>query len=63
MALRSAGSDASEIAKHLVPLVATLVLAGRVDIPLNPTLFAYLAIVLARSGIASFCAGVPEAKK
>ena len=54
--LQSISSDAFEIARVITPLLAGLKLSGKVPIDLDPWLFAGIAILIARTGIAGFCA-------
>jgi len=54
--LKSGVDDAFEIAKVITPILVPLVLAGTIAIPLNPILFATIAIVIARMGVAGLCA-------
>jgi hypothetical protein len=54
-ALQSVSNDAFDIAKVSTPVLASLSLAGVLTIPLNPVLFAVIALLIARMGIASFC--------
>lgn len=62
--LRSAGDDVKELAKQMVPAVAALILAGKADsVPLSASVVAYTTLLVARMGVAGFCAGVPEPKK
>jgi hypothetical protein len=61
--LRSTGNDAFETSKIVVGVLVPLIIAGTLTIPLSPVLFAFVSLVLARSGVAGFCADVPEPKK
>ena len=54
-ALKSISSDAIEIAKAITPILAGASLARTIVIPLDPFLFAVMALIIARMGIASFC--------
>lgn len=54
-ALKSMSSDAHDIAKIITPIIVPLVLAGALSIPLQPFVFAYLAIFISRMGIATLC--------
>lgn len=54
--LQSLSSDAFEIARVITPLLASLKLSGKIPIDLDPWLFAGIAILIARTGIAAFCA-------
>jgi len=54
-ALQSISDDAFEIAKVITPLLSGLAVAGVLAIPLIPSLFAAIALVVARMGVASLC--------
>lgn len=54
-ALKSVSDDVNEIAKVIVPLLAGAALGGTLIIPLNPILFGWIALIIARSGIATIC--------
>lgn len=54
-ALQCVTNDVNEIAKVIVPLLAGAVIAGTLIIPLNPILFGWIALVIARSGVATIC--------
>lgn len=56
-ALQSVSNDANEVAKVIVPVLIPLILAGTIVISLNPVLFGWLAIIIAKMGVSSFCAG------
>jgi|GEM_PF-6347467 len=56
-ALQTLSNDTFEIAKVSTPILLGLVAGGILTIPLSPMLFAAIAFIIARSGIASFCAG------
>jgi hypothetical protein len=62
-ALKSASNDAFEIAKITTPILVPLALVGTIAIPLNPLLFAIIALVIARMGIASLCADFDKKDK
>ena len=55
-ALKTLSNDTFEIAKVTTPILLGLVGGGILIIPLSPMLFAAIALIIARSGIASFCA-------
>lgn len=59
-ALQTTSNDAFEIAKITTPILLGLVFAGVLALPLYPTLFAVVALIIARAGIASFCAGLEK---
>lgn len=54
-ALQTASDDAFEIAKIITPILIGLVTAGTISVALLPVLFASIALVIARMGIASLC--------
>jgi hypothetical protein len=53
--LHSASSDAFEIARVITPVLAGLKLSGKVPIELDPWIFAGIALMIARMGVAGFC--------
>jgi len=55
-ALRSVSGDAFEIARVATPILAGLRVAGKLDVDLDPWLFAGVSLLLARMGVATFCA-------
>jgi hypothetical protein len=55
-ALNSVSNDVFSIAKVLTPVLAGLVAAGTIVIPLNPLVFAAIALAVSRMGIAALCA-------
>ncbi len=55
-ALDRVSSDAFEIARVITPLLAGLKASGSVPIDLDPWLFAGVALLIARMGVAAFCA-------
>lgn len=56
-ALKSATDDVYDISKSVTPVLVGCVVAGTISIPLNPVLFAAIAVVIARMGISALCAG------
>lgn len=54
--LQSASADAFEIARVITPLLVGLKVSGKVPIDLDPWLFAGIALLVARTGVAGFCA-------
>lgn len=54
-ALTGAGNDIFDVAKFLTPVVYTTSIAGVVAIPLNPVLYAWMALLIARMGINAYC--------
>ena len=55
--LLSISNDAFEVARVITPLLVGLKLSGKVDIDLDPWLFAGIALMVERMGVAGFCAG------
>jgi len=55
-ALHSVAHDVFEIAKTITPLLISLNLAGLTTIPVNPLLFATIAMTIYRMGISALCA-------
>lgn len=55
--LLSVSSDVFEVARVMTPLLVGLKLAGKVAIDLDPWLFAGIALLIERMGVAAFCAG------
>ena len=54
-ALDRATGDAFEIARIITPLLAGLKVSGKAPIDLDPWLFAGVALLIARMGVAAFC--------
>lgn len=54
-ALDAATEDVFEIAKTITPILLGLILAGTIVLPLVPALFAGLAILISRIGVAALC--------
>jgi hypothetical protein len=57
LALRTFESDAREIACAITPVLAPLSRAGAIEFPLDPMRFALAAWMIARTGVAKYCAG------
>ncbi len=55
-ALKSLSGDAFEIAKVSTPILLSLSLAGTISLPAQPLVFAMVAVIIARSGVAAVCA-------
>ncbi len=55
-ALQSVSGDAFEIARVVTPILAGLRVAGKLDVDLDPWLFAGVSLLLGRMGVAAFCA-------
>lgn len=62
-ALRSVGHDAFDISKVLTPALLALSVAGKLTVAINPLVVAFLALVLARMGVAVLCAEFAEPAK
>jgi hypothetical protein len=56
-ALQAASKDAFEIGRTMVAILIPLALAGTIVIPLHPLVIGIAAVMIARMGVASFCAG------
>jgi hypothetical protein len=59
-ALERVSGDAFEIARLITPLLAALKISGKEPLNLDPWLFAGLALMIERVGVAAFCAGEEE---
>jgi hypothetical protein len=55
-ALKVVTDDAGTIAVTIIPILIGGIIAGTIVMPLNPILFGWIAIVIARTGVASICA-------
>ena len=53
--LTQATDDAYEMAKTITPILIVPILAETIVMPLNPILFGWVAILIARAGLAGFC--------
>lgn len=58
--LQSISSDAFEVARVITPLLVGLKLSGKIDIDLDPWLFAGITLLIERMGVAAFCADVDD---
>jgi hypothetical protein len=56
--LRSTSHDISEIAKVVAASLLPLSLAHTIDLPLNPLIYAAIALLIFNSGVAAFCSEV-----
>lgn len=56
-ALQAGTNDAFEIGKVLTPILLPLSLAGTIAIPPTPIALAAVSLIVARIGVAAFCAG------
>lgn len=54
--LQGVGDDALQVAEVITPILASLIESKIVSMPLEANLFAMLSLVIARKGIANFCA-------
>jgi len=55
-ALKSVSDDVFEISKVITPILLSLSIAGTISIPLSPLLYASMAILISKMGIAMLCA-------
>lgn len=55
--LQSISHDAFEVARIITPLLVGLKLSGKLAIDLDPWIFAGIALLVERMGVAAFCAG------
>ncbi len=55
-ALKTVTDNAVEVANAITPGLVAGVLAGTILIPLNPILFGWMALIIAKAGVASLCA-------
>jgi hypothetical protein len=53
--LKAISNDAFEIAKVITPILIALMAAGKIQINLDPLIFAAISIFIARAGTASVC--------
>ena len=61
--LKSLSNDTNEVAKTLVTALVPLALSGTIAIPLNPILFAMLALIICKAGINAICPGESKVEK
>ena len=54
-ALKSITNDSEQIATKITPILIGAIIAETIVMPLNPILFGWIAIVIARGSIASIC--------
>lgn len=54
-ALEKGADDAGNIATTITPILIGAIIAETIVMPLNPILFGWLAVVIARAGVASIC--------
>ncbi|HYG80319.1 MAG TPA: hypothetical protein VD861_08030 [Pyrinomonadaceae bacterium] len=54
--LQGVSDDALEVARAITPTLASLIESRTVSMPLEANLFAMLSLVIARQGVANFCA-------
>jgi len=62
-ALQTVSGDVFTIANTITQVLAPLAIAGALSIPLEPVLFASIALVISRVGIASICADYKKEDK
>lgn len=53
--LKLVSDDAFEIAKAIAPILVPLSLAGTIAVPVQPMLFAWIGLVIARLGVKNIC--------
>ena len=58
--LQSVSDDAFDLSKTVTPILVTLSFTGTISIPLEPTLFANIILIISRMGIAALCVGYLE---
>jgi len=56
IALKSLSNDVYGISEKLTPVLVTVALANPALIPLNPLVFAWVAILISRAGVNTICA-------
>lgn len=56
-ALKSVTDDVFDISKSVTPVLTGCVVSGVISIPLTPVIFAAVAVVIVRMGVATLCAG------
>jgi hypothetical protein len=61
--LRSATRDVYDVVKMTTPILLPLAIAGTLPIPLNPLLFALVAVLIGRMGVEGFCAEYEQEKE
>lgn len=61
-ALKTASNDTFEIAKITTPILLSLALAGTINLPLIPVIFAGIAVAIGRLGISTICADYNDNK-
>jgi hypothetical protein len=54
-ALQKISGDAYEIAKTIIPILIPLVITKTISIPIDTLLFAMIAILISRMGVAALC--------
>lgn len=59
-ALQSVSNDVYEIAKAITPILVTLSFAGPIQVSLEPMLFAMIALIISRMGVAGLCVDYPK---
>jgi hypothetical protein len=55
--LKGAANDLTDVAKNLTYVLVPLSLAGTVNVPLDPALYAMLAFIVVKFGINAICSG------
>lgn len=54
-ALEKFTDDAGKIATNITPILISAIIAETIVMPLNPILFGWIAVVIARAGVAGIC--------
>jgi CobQ-like glutamine amidotransferase family enzyme len=54
--LQALTGDIFEIANGITPVLVGAIVAGQITMPLNPLLFGWIALLLFRTGVKTFCA-------
>ena len=53
--LRRISSDAFDVAKIITPILMTLSFSHTISLPFDPTVYAAIALVITRTGVAALC--------
>jgi hypothetical protein len=54
-ALTTASNDIKDITKIVLAVLLPLAISGKIDLPVDPTVFAGMSLLITRAGIASLC--------
>ncbi len=55
-ALQGVSDDPAAISRAVTPVLVNMALGGRITLPLSADIFAMIALIIARSGVTSYCA-------